>query len=238
MFKTKNVQHVEEKKTLEMLSVERYSKTHRLHHWIHVGSMVLFLITGLEIAIKVFFIGGYHLAQLTKTFHFALGIFVGCWDLIFYLAILIKDKKFLEIFPTPREILDMFIILLCALRILPDEKYPHYDFYILEEKKYIMKYHPAQKLLALTNIIVIFLMGVTGIALAEQMLPGSTGILSLLALILVPMEFLNLNIRFLHFLMFVYFIMTTMVHFYFAIIPQNRQRLRGMVTGKENIPIR
>jgi cytochrome b subunit of formate dehydrogenase len=238
MFKTKNVQQAEEKKTVNILSVERYSKTHRLHHWVHVGSMILFFITGLEIAIKVFFIGGYSLAQLTKTFHFALGIFVGFWDLIFYLGILIKDRKILEIFPTPREILDLFIILLCALRILPDEKYPHYDFYILEEKKYIMKYHPAQKLLALSNLIVIFLMGVTGIALAEQALPGSTGMLVVLALLLVPLEFLNLNVRFIHFLLFAYFILTTIIHFYFALIPQNRQRLRGMVTGKENIPIR
>jgi hypothetical protein len=37
--------------------------------------------------------------------------------------------------------------------------------------------------------------------------------------------------------MFIYFLSTTLVHFYFALIPQNRQRLRGMVTGKENIPI-
>ena len=100
-----------------------------------------------------------------------------------------------------------------------------------------MKYHPAQKLLALMNLVVIFLMGVTGIALAEQLAPGSTGILAVLALLVAPLQALDLNIRFLHFLMFVYFLVSTMVHFYFAIIPQNRQRLRGMVTGKEEIPI-
>jgi len=236
MLKTEKVYRKKDKsESFEVLSVERYTKSHRLHHWVHVGSMVLFLFTGFEIAIKVYFFGTTY--QLTRTLHYILGIFVGGWDLIFYVAILIKDKKLLEIIPTPREILDLFIIALCAFKILPDSKYPHYDFYILEEKKYIMKYHPAQKLLALMNLVVIFLMGVTGIALAEQLAPGSTGILAVLALLVSPLQALNLNIRFLHFLMFVYFLVSTMVHFYFAIIPQNRQRLRGMLTGKEEIPI-
>jgi cytochrome b subunit of formate dehydrogenase len=236
MLKTEKVYRKKDKsESFEVLSVERYTKSHRLHHWVHVGSMVLFLFTGFEIAIKVYFFGTTY--QLTRTLHYILGIFVGGWDLIFYVAILIKDKKLLEIIPTPREILDLFIIALCAFKILPDSKYPHYDFYILEEKKYIMKYHPAQKLLALMNLVVIFLMGITGIALAEQLAPGSTGILAVLALLVSPLQALNLNIRFLHFLMFVYFLVSTMVHFYFAIIPQNRQRLRGMLTGKEEIPI-
>ncbi|MFX0149186.1 MAG: cytochrome b/b6 domain-containing protein [Candidatus Hodarchaeota archaeon] len=236
MLKTKKVlSKADESKTFEFLSVERYTKSHRLHHWVHVGSMVLFILTGFEIAIKVYFFGTTY--GFTRTLHYILGIFVGGWDLIFYIAILIKDRKLLEIIPTPREILDLIIIALCAFRILPDSKYPHYDFYILEEKKYIMKYHPAQKLLALMNLVVIFLMGVTGIALAEQLAPGSTGILAVLALLVAPVQALNLNIRFLHFLMFVYFLVSTMVHFYFAIIPENRQRLRGMVTGKEKIPI-
>jgi len=30
--------------------------------------------------------------------------------------------------------------------------------------------------------------------------------------------------------------MTTTIHFYFAIIPQNRSRLGGMIKGRENIP--
>ena len=223
----------EEKIISEFITVERYSRTHRLHHWIHVFCMLAFFFSGFELFIKVYFIGDY---SITRIYHFVLGIFIGGWDLIFYLAILIKDKKLLEIFPTPREILDMFIILLCAFRILPDSKYPHYDYYILEEKKYVMKYHPAQKLLALVNLLVIFLMGATGIALAEELEPGSTGLIGLLGLVVAPMYLFDLNIRLMHFLMFIYFLSSTIVHFYFALIPQNRQRLKGMVLGEEKIP--
>jgi cytochrome b subunit of formate dehydrogenase len=196
--------------------------------------MLTFLFTGFELYIKVYFLGDY---SNTKTIHYLLGLFIGFWDFFVYSLILLKDKKFLEIFPTPREILDMFIILLCSLRILPDSKYPHYDYYVLEEKKYVMKYHPAQKLLASMNLLVIFFMGVTGIALAEEIAPGSTGFVAILGLLAAPIYLFDLNLRLIHFLMFIYFLSTTMVHFYFALIPQNRQRLKGMVTGKENIPI-
>ncbi|MHA2165474.1 MAG: hypothetical protein ACXAAT_06355 [Candidatus Hodarchaeales archaeon] len=140
-------------KSEKVLNVERYSRTHRFHHWIHVSLMLLFLFTGFELYIKVYFLSDY---SNTRNIHYLFGLFIGFWDLIVYPGILLKDKKFLEIFPTPREILDMFIILLCSLRILPDSKYPHYDYYILEEKKYVMKYHPAQKLLASVNLLVIF----------------------------------------------------------------------------------
>jgi cytochrome b subunit of formate dehydrogenase len=218
----------------EYITAERYSRIHRLHHWIHVIIMLTFVFTGLELFIKVYFIGDY---SITRIFHYVMGIFLGSWDLIFYVAILIKDKKLLEIFPTPREILDLFIITLCAFRILPDSKYPNYDYYILEEKKYVMKYHPAQKLLALANLFVIFLTGATGIALAEELSPGSTGILALLGLVVAPLYLINLNVRFVHFLMYIYFLSTSLIHFYFAVIPQNRQRLRGMVTGEEKIPL-
>ncbi|MHA1947005.1 MAG: hypothetical protein ACW97W_12945 [Candidatus Hodarchaeales archaeon] len=203
-------------KSEKVLNVERYSRTHRFHHWIHVSLMLLFLFTGFELYIKVYFLSDY---SNTRNIHYLFGLFIGFWDLIVYPGILLKDKKFLEIFPTPREILDMFIILLCSLRILPDSKYPHYDYYILEEKKYVMKYHPAQKLLA------------------EEASSGSTGFLGILGLLAAPIIILEINLRLVHFLMFIYFLSTTLVHFYFALIPQNRQRLRGMVTGKENIPI-
>ncbi|MHA2053642.1 MAG: cytochrome b/b6 domain-containing protein, partial [Candidatus Hodarchaeales archaeon] len=230
-----NFSQIEQESTgQKYLLAERYSNIHRLHHWIHVGLMLSFLLTGLELYIKVYFIGDY---SSIRTIHLILGIFMGLWDLVFYTFILVKDHKFFEIFPTPREILDMFIIFLCSIRILPDSKYPHYDFYIIEEKKYVMKYHPAQKLLASMNLLIIFLMGVTGIALAEELTPGSAGIFAFIGLFAAPLIVLDLNIRFIHFLMFIYFLSTTIVHAYFAIIPQNRERLRGMVTGKERIPM-
>ena len=83
----------------------------------------------------------------------------------------------------------------------------------------------------------IFLMGVTGILLAEELVPGSTGVLSILGLFAIPFQVFNIDIRFIHFGIYLYFLFSTLVHFYFAVIPQNRHRLKGMVTGKEKIRI-
>ena len=215
-----------------VIIAQRYNNTQRLHHWVHVFAMLLFFFTGLELVLQMYFIGDY---IFTRSIHFMFGIFIGVWDLFFFTSVVILGKEVHSLIPTPRDILDLAIILLCALNILPDEKYPHYDYYIVDKKEYVMKYHPAQKLLSLTNLIAIFVMGVTGIALAEEVSPGSTMFLSILLVFLIPFEIFYLDIRFIHFLVYLYFLGTTMVHFYFAIIPANRNRLRGMVTGKERI---
>jgi cytochrome b subunit of formate dehydrogenase len=183
----------------------------------------------------MYFIGDY---SSTRSLHFIIGIFIGFWDLIVFPVIVIRYKKYGELIPTPRDFLDMVIIFLCYIRVLPDSKYPHYDYYNVDQKKYIMKYHPAQKVLSLSNLLAIFGMGVTGIVLSEQTSAGQipSFIVDLCNLILLPLEWFAIDIRLVHFLIFLYFLATTMVHFYFAIIPQNRERLRGMVTGRENIP--
>jgi cytochrome b subunit of formate dehydrogenase len=219
----------------KFIKVQRYNKAQRLHHWVHVFSMIIFFTTGLELVIKMYFIGDY---MFTRSLHYSLGIFIGLWDLIFFVSVVLIEREVHQLIPTPRDFLDLVIILLCALRILPDSKYPHYDYYIVEKEEYIMKYHPAQKLLSLTNLLAIFMMGVTGIALAEELSPGSTMILSVLTIFLLPFQIFYLDVRFIHFLIYIYFVGSTMVHFYFAIIPANRNRLRGMITGKEHIEIK
>lgn len=229
-------------KNYELISVERYYRSQRLHHWVHVLCMLTFFITGLELFIGMYFIGGNGAYLTTRAFHFALGIFIGVWDLVLFSYLIVKHKNFLEIFPTPRDFLDLVIIALCAIRILPDSKYPHYDFYQVDKKKYIMKYHPAQKVLSTTNLFMIFMMGVTGIVLAESISPGYSaylvpGILvDFFTLIASPLVYFYIDMRFIHFLIWIYFSMTTVIHFYFAIIPQNRSRLVGMIKGRENIP--
>jgi len=230
----------ETKVEYEIINVERYNRSQRLHHWVHVISMLTFFFTGLELFLQMYFIGDYF---LTRSFHFVLGIFIGAWDLLYFPYILVKYNKIREIIPTPRDFLDLFIITLCYFRILPDSKYPHHDFYILEEEKYVMKYHPGQKILSVSNIFVIFGMGVTGIVLAENVAPGAAGffipgfVIAVFSLIVIPFELLSINLRLIHFLGYLYFILTTLLHFYLAIIPSNQNRLRGIVTGKEKLRV-
>ena len=215
----------------KILRVERYKRSQRLHHWVHVIGMLFFFFTGLELFIQMYFVGDYF---FTKDIHFIVGIFIGMWDILFFGFIVIRFNKFGELIPTPRDFLDLFIILLCAIRILPDSKYPHYDYYIVDENRYVMKYHPAQKVLSLSNLFAIFIMGATGVALAGN---APAILTDFFGIFTAPLESLSIDIKFVHFLGYLYFVMTTMIHFYFAIIPQNRERLRGMVTGTEHIPL-
>lgn len=220
----------------EIITVERYNRSQRIHHWVHVISMVTFFFTGLELFLQMYFIGDYF---ATRSFHFMAGIFIGSWDLLFF----VKTENLREIIPTPRDFLDLIIITLCYIKILPDSKYPHHDFYILEEKKYVMKYHPGQKILSTTNILAILGMGITGIVLAESVSPGAAGffvpgfVIEIFSILVIPFQLLFIDLRLIHFLGYLYFILTTLLHFYLAIIPSNRNRIRGIVTGKEKLRI-
>ena len=112
-------------KTENFLTVERYKRSQRIHHWVHVLLMVFFLFTGLELFIQMYFISDF---TTTRLLHILFGVFIGFWDLIVFPLIVIRFKKYGELIPTARDFLDMFIIFLCYIRILPDSKYPHYDY--------------------------------------------------------------------------------------------------------------
>ncbi|MHA2029196.1 MAG: cytochrome b/b6 domain-containing protein [Candidatus Kariarchaeaceae archaeon] len=211
----------------------RYNSAQRVQHLVNLILMNIFFITGLEIYMGNYPIGGY---KFTQNLHVVLGLFIVYWSVYLYLVILIKEKKFGDIIPTPRDILDLCIILMCALRILPDSKYPHYDFYDPAKRKYVMKYHPTQKLLATANFVMLIFISITGFALYEQISPGTLGILGTTCMnIINPIVDLGLPLRFLHFAIFVYFFCSTSIHVYFTLLKENRGRLHGMMIGGERI---
>lgn len=211
----------------------RYNTPQRIQHLVNLICMNLFFITGLEIYKGEYPLGGY---EFTQNLHVALGLFIVYWSIYLYLVILFNDKKFGDIIPTPRDILDLGIILLCALRILPDSKYPHYDFYDPKKKKYVMKYHPTQKFLSTANFFMLIFISITGFALYEQISPGTLWIVGTGSMdIITPIINLGLPLRFLHFMIFVYFFASTSIHVYFTLLKENRGRLHGMMIGGERI---
>lgn len=199
---------------------------------------MLFISTGVQI----------HLAQAffadmgaVRTLHIALGVFIILWDLVLQPILLFGEKHFLDMIPTHKDVRDLILILLCATGLIGDKHYPHYDFYDKETGHYVRKFHPAQKFLAVTDILAMVGMAYTGIALAEMQEAGSTGVMQFLTFFngifnLIPfVEVTMANLRFVHFLLFVFFTFTTLNHIYFAFIPNNYSRLRGMVMGTEEI---
>lgn len=223
---------------IDMIKVERYTSSQRLHHWVHTLLMIFFFFTGFELFSDTFLVGTEYFTQIM---HFILGACIGVWDLIFYPIIVFRYKKFKEIFPSLSDFQDLLIITLCKIKIYPMSKYPKYGFYDLEKKEYVRKYHPGQKVLSLTNLIALFVIGTTGMVLVSSVFPDSSYVpdfvLALFKLILVPFETLGIENRLIHFLCYIYFILTTIVHFFLAVIPQNRNLLKGMLLGKEEIKI-
>ena len=216
--------------------VRRYGTAGRMYHWVHAACMMLFISTGWQIHIQepIFL----PMSEV-RILHIMLGIFIVFWDVIVQVSIIAIDGHLKDLIPTPTDIADLIVIMLCTLRIIDDKYYPDYDFYDPDLGVYVRKYHPGQKFLSLTDILAIILMGATGIALAEVQQPGSTGfmgffggIASIFGLIF-PLTAVYL--RFIHFVIFVFFALSTFFHIYFALIPQNASRLRAMITGKESI---
>ena len=217
-------------------NVRRYGSAGRFYHWIHAASMALFISTGWQIHTREIIFGD---ASTIRTLHIMLGIFILFWDLVYQPLLLAIEGHLKDVIPTPNDVRDLILILLCTLNLISDDNYPHYDFYNAETGMYHRKYHPAQKFLAISDLAAMLLMGITGISLAETQQPGSTGIMSFLAIfnnLIEPfLDAFGLNVRFLHFLLFVFFTLTTIFHVYFALIPQNVARLKAMITGTEDI---
>ncbi|MHA2365852.1 MAG: hypothetical protein ACXAC7_17975 [Candidatus Hodarchaeales archaeon] len=216
--------------------VRRYGTAGRFYHWIHAACMMLFISTGWQIHINEPIFGD---MKFVRLLHIGLGIFIILWDLIAQIAIILIDGHIMDIIPTPWDVRDIILIVLCTTGIISDDHYPHYDFYDPDLGVYVRKYHPGQKFLAISDLVAMVFMGSTGIALAEAQEAGSTGIMSFFAelnFFINPfIDMFGLNMRFIHFLLFVFFTLTTFFHMYFALIPQNFSRLKAMITGKEQL---
>lgn len=211
----------------------RYSKKIRIQHWGNSLAMLLFMLTGTEIYLQQYPFGGY---DFTQTLHIYLGVFIVFWSVILYPIFVTMDKKWHTIIPTPKDIVDLVLILGVAFKILNESKYPKYDFYDPNTKKYVAKYHPTQKLLATGNFVFLIFIAITGFALLEAILPGMFfGVGEISMNMIQPILDLGIDLRFLHFVIFLYFAFGTAVHFYFTQLPQNRGRLSGMITGREPI---
>ncbi|MHA2502223.1 MAG: cytochrome b/b6 domain-containing protein [Candidatus Kariarchaeaceae archaeon] len=219
--------------TEEYLVVKRYSSIQRVQHWGNVILMILLGVTGIEISQGKFPLGG---MLFTQQLHLWAGLLVFILSWILYTFIIAVEGRVREILPTPRDVLDLFIILGCGIGLISDEHYPHYDFYDKDKGKHINKYHPTQKFLAVLNYIMLFMIAMSGFALYGKVAPGNwTFFVSIGDAIMNPLLDLGLPLRFFHFLVFAYFLVSTSIHFYFTVLPQNRQRLWGMLTGRQKI---
>lgn len=220
--------------TTDVYVAKRYSKIQRFQHWGNLILMLTLFITGLEIYLGNYPLLGY---ELTQDIHVWAGLFVFILSFFIYAIIIVKEKKVKEIIPMPRDFFDIFLIVGCAIGILDDDKYPHYDYYNPEKGKYINKYHPTQKFLATINFVMLFFIAMSGFALYGKVIPDSWGMLVDVGnSVMNPIIDLGLELRFFHFAVFAYFTLSTMIHFYFTMLPQNRQRLKGMATGYQRIP--
>ncbi len=221
------------------VEAKRYGAGDRLHHWVHALCMSLFIYTGMEL-----YLGEEVLLERSfiSDFHLALGIFIASWDFVYYLLfLLLYNRHIKHMIPTPRDIWELILIVLCTLGFLDDEEYyPHHNLYDEKRGIYVKKFHPGQKLLYSADLLVMLIIGSTGLELAGN----DAGILGFVTVINGPIFFAmelvfgmtgTAAIRRAHFLLFIYFTCTTLLHAYMAVIPQNYSGVRGMILGTEKL---
>ena len=85
------------------IKAKRYSLFHSTQHWGNTLLMVLFFLTGLEIAFGKHLVGDY---LFTQNFHLVIGYIIMFWSIGYYAFVVYWDKKLYEVIPTPRDILD------------------------------------------------------------------------------------------------------------------------------------
>jgi cytochrome b subunit of formate dehydrogenase len=196
------------------MKIYRYELPTRISHWIHVAAMILIMITGLQVLTGFGFMDSF-----TVPFHVTLGFIIFAALVLELLTMVINKKDFLLSIPTWTDIKNFITIALNFLKLT--DKYPRFHVYS-KSKGYIKKWHPLLKFIIWGDVIFILIIGFTGLAMFYP--PDNP--LAFLA------NYLDLGtIRLIHFLCFVYFVLTVIPHAYLGLNPMNRGLLKSMISG-------
>ncbi len=196
------------------MKIYRYEITTRVAHWVHAVAMILLIVTGLQIYTGIGFMDSF-----TVPFHVTLGFVLVAMLIMELLSLLTHPKELKLSIPTITDIKNFVTIALNFMGLT--NKYPAYHVYS-KSKGYIRKWHPILKFIIWGDMFFVLLIAFTGFALyypKDSALAWMTNYLDLG------------SIRTLHFLSFLYFVMTLIPHAYLALNPVNRGILKSMITG-------
>lgn len=207
---------------MEKITVQRFSLGVRITHWVHGILILTFMITGLGIYWGSYLWGDYaQNISLHMILSFVL-LMVGVLHL-YIMSAITGDIR--DVWVHIKDIKDTIMIAQSWLGI--SKKYPEYGTYDVEKKRFYGKYHPVVKMKYWADTWFVGFAAISGFAMYYS------NVLGFLNSIGIPFDFAWM--RAIHFLVFIYFVVSLSGHIYLSIIPVNWEVLKSMVTGKEEV---
>ncbi len=201
----------------EPVTVVRHTIEHRIWHWVFFATMGLLVLTGVEIYFGITIFGGLSLA---RAWHVIFALLVAFWAYPIFLYFYWVTGELKELVPVTGDIAFFGQMTKNFLGLSP--YYPEHSTYDIKAGKYYKKYNPGQKAVYAGILLFLFLQGVSGFAMFWPDIFGFvTAALGGMA-----------NVRALHLVLMYAILGLVVMHIYMAVIPQNREALKSMFTGK------
>jgi thiosulfate reductase cytochrome b subunit len=212
---------------MEKVLVDRFALGIRLTHWIHGVLIVCFLITGYGIFSGSYLFGDY---AVNLSLHMIMSFAVlldGIAHL--YMMSITGDRRAMWV--EMKDIKDTITIAKSWLGLT--KEYPEYGTYDVQKKQFYKKYHPVVKMKYWADAYFVGFAAITGYIMYYESVANYAG--SLLGFIGLPLALTW--IRAIHFIVFIYFLVSLSGHIYLSLIPVNWEVLKSMITGKENVEV-
>ncbi len=207
--------------------VDRFALGIRLTHWIHGILIVGFLFTGYGIYSGSYLLGDYATnLSLHMIMSFAV-VMDGVAHL--YMMSITGDRRAMWV--EMKDIKDSITIFKNFLGLT--KEYPEYGTYDIQKKQFYGKYHPVVKMKYWGDAYFVGFAAISGFSLYY---------LSVYNYINYYLNFIGLEInllwfRAIHFIIFIYFLISLTGHIYLSLLPVNWELIKSMITGKENVEV-
>lgn len=212
---------------MEKVLVDRFTLGIRLTHWIHGILIVGFLFTGYGIYSGSYLFGDYATnLSLHRIMAFAV-LLDGIAHL--YMMSITGDMKAMWV--KMKDIKDTITIAKNWLGIT--REYPEYGTYDVQKKEFYGKYHPVVKMKYWGDAYFVGFAAISGFSLYYSSVFGFINYY----LGFIGVEINLLWFRAIHFIVFIYFLVSLSGHIYLSLIPVNWEVLKSMITGKENVEV-
>jgi cytochrome b subunit of formate dehydrogenase len=212
---------------MEKVLVEKFAFGVRLSHWLHSVLIFGFIITGYGIFSGSYLFGDYA-TNLALHIMMAFVILMDGLAHIYFMTVTGEPRS---IWITWDDVRDIIKIAKNFLGI--SKEYPEYGTYDMASNKFHGKYHPVIKIKYWGDLWFLGFAAISGFSLYYT---------SVFDYVNYYLSFIGTGInliwfRVIHFVTFLYFLCVLIFHVYLALIPVNRELLKSMITGKENVEV-
>jgi cytochrome b subunit of formate dehydrogenase len=212
---------------MEKVQVEKFTPGVRGTHWLHSALIIGFIITGYGIYTGNYIFGEY--AQ-NLSLHMIMA-FVILMDSLAHIYFMTVTGERCTIWISWDDIRDIIKITKNFIGI--SKEYPEYGTYDVKAKKFHGKYHPVIKLKYWGDMWFLGFAAISGFSMYYS------SVFDFINSFLSPVG-LGINLiwlKWIHIMVFLYFFCVLVFHVYLALIPVNRELLRSMIYGKEDVEV-